>query len=246
MLDRARLSFTVTSTRIGRTDLGQGNAVIEDDAIIVVVRAAADERPIRVPLSAIDAVMVDAGEVTLALRDGMRLTLGADTAAELRDELVARCRAIPELTRALRAFGSRRGHRSGRASGPSEQQRFFAPLLAARRDAVNSAVPDAAMAAFDPPALSRAVEQALKAFAVERHGENGPARRALEAELIDLTEPLQNALETLHRAAEEIGGATDDLRLWRAWSAQLRATFETADRVWMSLDAALDATSWHA
>jgi hypothetical protein len=32
----------------------------------------------------------------------------------------------------------------------------------------------------------------------------------------------------------------DDLRLWRAWSAQLSATFETADRVWLALDAALD------
>jgi len=29
------------------------------------------------------------------------------------------------------------------------------------------------------------------------------------------------------------------LRLWRAWSLQLRATFETADRVWIALDAVL-------
>ncbi|MDB4873612.1 MAG: hypothetical protein JWM41_58 [Gemmatimonadetes bacterium] len=246
MMDRAHPPFHVTSTRIGRTDLGQGTAVIDDDAIVVVVRAAADERPVRVPLSAIDGITVEGNELTLSLRDGMRLVLGAEAVTELRDELVAHCRAIPELTRALRAFGSRRGHRSDRSTGPGEQQRFFAPLLEARRQAVNATTPDAAMAAFDPPSLDRAIVAALQAFATERYGENAPARRALEAELVDLAEPLQNALEALHRAAEDVGSDTDDLRLWRTWSAQLRATFETADRVWLSLDAALDATPWHA
>jgi hypothetical protein len=35
----------------------------------------------------------------------------------------------------------------------------------------------------------------------------------------------------------------DDLKLWRLWAAQVRMTFEVADRVWMLLDAALDAAS---
>ena len=36
----------------------------------------------------------------------------------------------------------------------------------------------------------------------------------------------------------------DDLRLWRAWAGQLSATFEIADRVWLSLDVALDSSPW--
>ena len=34
----------------------------------------------------------------------------------------------------------------------------------------------------------------------------------------------------------------DDLTRWRAWAAQLTSTFETADRVWLSIDQTLDAT----
>jgi hypothetical protein len=40
--------------------------------------------------------------------------------------------------------------------------------------------------------------------------------------------------------------APEDLRRWRRWAAGLRSTFETADRVWLSLDAALDATPFES
>jgi hypothetical protein len=33
------------------------------------------------------------------------------------------------------------------------------------------------------------------------------------------------------------------LKLWRVWTAQVRTTFEVADRVWGSLDAVLDTSS---
>jgi len=48
------------------------------------------------------------------------------------------------------------------------------------------------------------------------------------------------ALESLEEAAAAATESIDDLRLWRAWSSQLRATFETADRVWLLLDIALE------
>ncbi|HEY4216371.1 MAG TPA: hypothetical protein VGM67_04500 [Gemmatimonadaceae bacterium] len=241
-----RHPFTLTSTRIGRTNLGSGLIAVDEDAIVVMIHTSAEDRSIRVPCGAIDEIVLENGEVALRLRDGMRLSLGGEDAPGLRLELVNHCRALPEVTRALRAFGSRRGHASGRASAPDEQRRFFAPLLGARRDAVIAGEPERTLASFDAATLERLIGQTLHALATERYGDDAPARRALEAELVDLTEPLNNALHALGVAAENAHGSIDDLRLWRAWSAQLRATFETADRVWMSLDAALDATPWRA
>jgi len=48
----------------------------------------------------------------------------------------------------------------------------------------------------------------------------------------------------LRNAAREALASADDLRLWRAWARQLAATFDTADRVWLALDMALDARPW--
>jgi hypothetical protein len=153
---------------------------------------------------------------------------------------LVRCRALPEFTRALRAFGSRRGHRSTRASATSDQQRFFAPLLSARRTAGSAVDPGVVVHSFSAAALSRSLETALRELAVERHGENGPARRALEAELEELIEPLLAAIKLLGEAAELAAESPDNLRLWRAWATQLRLTFEAADRAWLALDGALD------
>ena len=102
----------------------------------------------------------------------------------------------------------------------------------------------AAMAAFDADLLAGAFETQLRGFAKERYGAHAPAQRALEAELIDLSEPLQLSLDGLRVAAQEATAAADDLRLWRAWAKQLAATFDTADRVWLALDTALDASPW--
>jgi hypothetical protein len=245
MIDRSRAPIAVVATRIGRTDLGEGTVTIDDEVLTILVHDDSGERPIRLRLVAIDSAAVADGEVIIALRDGTRLTLASPSAGELRDIILAHCRVVPELTHALRTFGSRRGSRARRNTAPTEQQRFFAPLLDARRQAVRAETPPGALEAFDAGVLARAVEEAIQALAVERYGENGPARRALEAELVDLSEPLQHAFERLRVAADRAGSSIDDLALWRAWSAELRATFEVADRIWMSLDVALDSAPLH-
>jgi hypothetical protein len=48
----------------------------------------------------------------------------------------------------------------------------------------------------------------------------------------------------LRDAARDASASSDDLKLWRAWARQLASTFEIADRVWLSLDTALDASPW--
>lgn len=244
MIDRAVRPKFVAVTRLGRTDVGEATVTIGDDALHVDLRDANADRTIRVPLAWIDAVVLDADQISVPLRDGRSLTFTAPTVSELRDEILARCRALPELTHALRAFGSRRGHRSTRSTAASDQRRFFAPLLDARRQAVSAGTAIKAMAAFDAEGLAKAFDAELRGFAAERYAEHAPARRALEAELIDLSEPLQAALESLRQAARDATASTDDLRLWREWARQLGATFETADRVWLSLDMALDSKPW--
>jgi hypothetical protein len=233
----------VVVTRVGITELGDSIVVIDEHSVVVSIPETGNEQPIRIPLSTIQAVASTDEEIELLLRDGTKITFIATSTPPLRDEILVRCRAIPELTAALRAFGSRRGHRSVRAHATRDQQRFFAPLLDARRQAVAAKTPGAAMAAFEAAALTTAFDTALRELAAERYGDNAPARRALEAVLIDLAEPLHAALERLREAATK-ATASDDLRVWRAWTRQLSATFEAADRVWISMDAALDSSPW--
>lgn len=241
MTDRPRGPVPVTATRVGRTDLGAGSAAVDDDALTIVIRGSNGERPIKVPLAMLDGAVLSraADELSIALRDGTRITLVSAGSRQLREDLFVQCRALPELTRALRSLGSRRGQ-SARASSPADQQRFFAPLLQARRAAGMAASPSAVIAAFDAAALSTTYSQTLREFSKERIAEAGPARRALEAELSDLAEPLMDALQALGDAGVSAGASLDDLRLWRMWAMQLRTAFEVADRVWPQLDIALD------
>ena len=238
MRELPRGRYSVESISIGPTELGSGTVVVDDEALVIVAPAA-DERPTRIRLVSIDAVVAGPRNVALELRDGTRVVFAGGPMSELRVALLDSCRALPEVTRTLRAFGSRRGHTSARASSAEEQHRFFAPLLLARRVASGALGPAEVVAAFDADALIRAFDAALHAFATERFSAHAPARRALEAELVDLAEPLRDALAALGAAAAQARGAIDDLSRWRAWAAQLHTTFEIADRVWLSLDVAL-------
>jgi len=241
MTERTIAPVTVGAVRIGRTDLGEASVVLEDDALIVVVRSTSEEQPVRMGLGSIDFVTAASGETIIGLRDGTRVTFVTTEPSELAVHVLDRCRALPELTRTLRNLGSRRGSRARRQTSAADQRRFFAPLLDARRAATGTVAPGDAIAAFAAAALLESFTGALRDFAVQRHPEEGPHRRALEAELEELTEPLLASIRLLGETAAHASESIDDLRRWRAWAGQLRATFETADRVWVSLDVALDA-----
>jgi hypothetical protein len=245
MIDRSREIVELLAVHLADADLGRGTAMIDADAL-TLVRSEAEDRALRIPLSTIDQVGVEQEELSLALRDGTRMRLSTVNATRLADHLLAHCCTLPELTRTLRAFGSRRGQRTSRLAGAAEQQRFFAPLVDARRQAVRAGSPFDAIELFDARAIESAVGTTLERFAAERYGENGPARRALGAELTDLTEPLHHALQALGEAAAHARAVPGDLRVWREWCGALKTTFEAADRVWLALDAALDAAMFGA
>ena len=241
MADTPRGTIVVSAARVGRAELGEAAATVDDDALTLLSRSTGAERTLRIPIGAIDAVTVEEDAVVVCVRDGRQLSMTGANAAQLRGEIVARCFALPELTRTLRTFGSRRGHRGRRPSAPADQQRFFAPLVDARRAASKSKTPIDTIAAFESATLIKGVEGMLRQFATERFAQNGPARRALEAELADSSEPLRAALRMLGERATEAKEHIDEIRAWRSWAVALRDVFEAADRVWVAIDPALDA-----
>src|SRR5436309_583141 len=110
--------------------------------------------------------------------------------------------ALPELMHSLRSFGSGRGAPNDGPTLPEDQERFFGPLLAARRAAAQAVARPQVVAAFDARRLTAAIDAKVREFAAERLGTRAPARRALEAELFELVEPLRDALQMLGSLAE--------------------------------------------
>lgn len=144
---------------------------------------------------------------------------------------------LPELTRALRALGS------PRRSGGSMQLQFFSSLLDARKTAAAATDADAAVRAFDATTLAHALDQSIEGIIAGWPDARPSARRALRAELLERSQGYARALDDLDERAAELMAATDDDRLeaWRAWTTQLAATFDAADRAWMSVRSIVDS-----
>ncbi|GLC28428.1 M14 family metallopeptidase [Roseisolibacter agri] len=216
----------------------RGRARLEGDQLEV---ALPEGRPMLLALriGQLDGLRVDDREIACFVAGGDALELtpeadGADAFRALGATLRARAYALPEVTRALRAYGSRRG------SPGSDHDRFFAALvdpLRAARDEVarGGAEPWRAAAHADGDAMAAALHAALSTLAAERFPQLPPERRALEAELHDLVEPVAAALRELADRAAALRDAADDVRLlrWREWSAALGEAFARADRAWI-------------
>jgi len=174
----------------------------------------------------------DGGLIRVAARGG---TAAFDAAI---GRLVADAFALPELMRGMRAFGA------SRALPGSDHDRFFAPLVeplralrAAHERALGGGALSAPWRAAETIGATRTGAETrafLAALAAERFPTSPPDRRALEAELLDESEPLFDALDALTVAAQRLGVASerDRLAAWRAWCAALAATFVAADRSW--------------
>jgi hypothetical protein len=151
---------------------------------------------------------------------------------------------LPELTLSLRSFGSRR-RRPNEGAVDDEQERFFRPMLDARRAATVAVTRAQVVAAFDARRLGALVDATLRAFAAERFQTRPPARRAFEAELFEIAEPLRAALREMRELAEIVIAAREpatEYDEFTRWLGQLRVTFHAADAIWPSLGDALIAT----
>lgn len=149
---------------------------------------------------------------------------------------------LPELMLSLRSFGSRRGSPNESGSLDEEQARFFAPLLDGRRTAAQAISRPQVVAAFDSRRLAALVDATVREFAAVRFATQAPARRALEAELFEIVEPLRDALTVLASLAEAIPfgqSAPVADEQWTIWLAQLRVVFRVADTSWPPMRDAL-------
>src|SRR5512142_2521690 len=100
MIDRSREIVELLALHLADADLGRGTAMVDSDAL-TVVSADSDDRRVRIPLSTIDAVTVIDDELALALNDGSVVRLAVPGASRFANRLIARCCALPEVTRTL-------------------------------------------------------------------------------------------------------------------------------------------------
>lgn len=149
---------------------------------------------------------------------------------------------LPELMLSLRSIGSRRSQPTALPEMVEEQERYFAPLLDARRAAAKAVTRTQVMAAFEGRRITALIDAAMRGFAAERFGTRAPARRAFEAELFEIIEPLHDQLQFLRDIAEGPAGAegsSEQNAHWSIWLEQLRGVFRVADSTWPRLAEAL-------
>lgn len=148
---------------------------------------------------------------------------------------------LPELMRSLRSVGSRRGPPNDSAAS-EEQDRYFAPLLEGRKAAAQAISRSQIVSAFEARRLTAAISAIVRGYATERFGTRASARRAFEAELFEIIEPLRDALQALGALADPLRSGQSELVAtdqWDAWLAQLRVVFYLADSSWPFLRQAL-------
>lgn len=145
--------------------------------------------------------------------------------------LLQRACEMPEMTRGLRGLG-----RSGGDSAIA-QQRFFEPLLLARRALQEAQAPEFRVRKFEPAEMIAKLRTTTLELAAHVYPESPPDRRALEAEFEDYLEPLVESLEALRKEAAFVESSEPHQRFtaWREWTRQLRRVFMEADRSWAQI-----------
>lgn len=203
-----------------------GMGVVRLDATEVVLTTG--ETTMAVPYAALTGAAWRRGHLALHGAGGT-LTIESDRALDrLWASLVQRACPVPEFTRGLRTLGSRR------SVAHADEARFFAPLLQSRRLMEAEGELERRLATFPASVMRERLEHLLATLAGEAHPESAPERRALEAELLEASEPLLARLDDVAVAAGRFTRAPEAQRFdaWRAWVAEVAGVFAEADRSW--------------
>jgi hypothetical protein len=183
----------------------------------------------KLDLDGLDGVMPRPNQLTLYLSSGDVLELTEnELLRQLGANLLDRACTVPELTRGLRSLGSLRG-----TPGPAHD-RWFAPLLAARRAVAGISDAERQVALVDAAHIAQHLRRVMSEIAKEMAPTHAAMQRAIEASLHEESEALFAALERLALAADVLRTSALDTRLvdWRRWMGALREVFIAADEAW--------------
>lgn len=222
------IAVTLAGSIAGSPIDGAGTLAVGDDTVVL----RGERGDVVIDMASLEGASYRDARLTLFLRGGDTVdAVGTARLAAAAREVSAQVCTLPELTRPLRALGSRRG-RLG-----VDHDRFFAPLLTARRRGERASDRRGRLRAFDGGSMSAALNSAIADFAKARFPRRAPDRRALEAELQEIAAPLLTSLGALDvyasRAAEEDSEATAFIR-WRSWCGAVQEVFDRADRCWIA------------
>lgn len=199
--------------------------------------ARPNELPIRLPFSTLDGADVSGTRAVFYLDDGevLEVAFTSDETRLLCAQALEHACVVPELTRSLRTLGGSHGAES------SAHDRWFGPLLQARREMVGVSDPLRQLAVFDVDRLAVEMARVLLELAAQRVGGEGARARALEALLEEDTVEVRRALGRVALAATTLEGSAHDSRLadWRRWISQIGTLFREADAAWPTIVATL-------
>lgn len=210
----------------GRNLGGPVTLFVEQDEVVVRIESSGDE--LVTPLHALSGAAWRAGVLWLHVPDETLQLSDGDALDRAWFAVSQRACALPEVARGLRALGAE--HRRHAVA----RERFFAPLLQARRRLEGEEPVDWRVAGFDAETLSERFRAMLAALALERHADRPPHRRALEAGLLDACESLFAQLQRVAESGRAVHAADDSRRFteWREWAREVRSLFAHADRAW--------------
>lgn len=208
----------------------------------VVVRIESTGEELAVPFSLLTGAAWRGGVLSLH-REGEELQLqGGETLDRAWHTLTTRACRLPEVARALRALGGSRDDAGARRDdlGPA-RQRFFAPLMQARRRLAGEVPLEWLVAGFDAVVLTERIRGVVGTLAAERQPTSLPHRRAMEARLLDACDALFMALDRADAAGKALAEDDEARRFvrWRAWAEHVRLVFVEAGRAWRALSAQL-------
>ncbi|MCE2899618.1 MAG: hypothetical protein ACK6DP_00685 [Gemmatimonas sp.] len=221
----------------GRDIDAEATVALDDAALVLSWPQAAAWR---LGLTGIEGVAVGARTLTAYLRDHDVLELtGDETLRPLALALIGRACQLPELTRGLRGFGA-----VGTAAPLHDaHDRWFAPLLEARRAVHGVSDPTRHVALMDGVALADLMRQRIAQIAARQVPGDAAEQRALEAAIEDEASPVFAALARLALAGDVVRHGSEETRLadWRRWVDAAQRVFAEADEGWRAVEELLGA-----
>ena len=217
----------------GREIDTSATVTIDQDMLVL---AWHDATPWRLSLSGIEGIAGGPASLTVYLVSNDVLELSGDE--QLRPlglQLLDRACAMPEITRGLKSLGSSRG------TPVAAHDRWFAPLMAARRSVEGVSDPARQIMLFDAAMLTTEIERAIVEIAALVAPGDVAEQRAVEAALEEEAEALFTAVGIMGLAGDAVRGGSLDTRIsdWRRWVETVRKVFAAADESWAGIAAEL-------